>query len=107
MDENFDFCCYWFPNVGFGNIHLDINYVIYILLLNTKLKYQTKCFNYSTSLLIVNLQLIENTSNNINLSDIFITVKTSKKFHEGRIHLILQTWYNWARKEVSYKEIQV
>ena len=36
------------------------------------------------------------------LADIFISVKTSGKFHASRLQLILQTWYRLARDQVSF-----
>ena len=35
------------------------------------------------------------------LSDIFISVKTTKKFHHDRLDLILDTWFVMARDQVS------
>ena len=37
------------------------------------------------------------------LSDIFISVKTTSKYHNSRIRLIQRTWYALAREEVSGK----
>lgn len=39
-------------------------------------------------------------SNKIALNDIFISVKTSKKFHETRLKIILDTWFQQARNQV-------
>lgn len=35
------------------------------------------------------------------LSDIYIAVKTTKKFHESRVQLLLDTWIPLARQSVS------
>ena len=34
------------------------------------------------------------------LSDIFISVKTTKKFHSTRLDIILKTWFNLAKEQV-------
>ena len=36
-----------------------------------------------------------------NLNDIFISVKTSQKFHKERLQIILDTWWIFARDQVS------
>lgn len=33
--------------------------------------------------------------------DVFISIKTSEKFHRDRLEIILKTWYKLAEKEVS------
>ncbi|XP_078495983.1 beta-1,3-N-acetylglucosaminyltransferase lunatic fringe-like [Ciona intestinalis] len=35
----------------------------------------------------------------VTLDDIFITVRTSKKFHESRLGPIIKTWFNLAKKQ--------
>ena len=35
------------------------------------------------------------------LSDIFISVKTTKNFHQSRLDVILKTWFTLARDEVG------
>lgn len=37
----------------------------------------------------------------INLSDIFITVKTTKMYHDTRLALIIKTWFQLAKEQVS------
>lgn len=37
------------------------------------------------------------------LDDIFISVKTSGKFHASRLQVILKTWWNDCRNQVSPK----
>ena len=39
------------------------------------------------------------------LSDIFIAVKTTKKFHDTRVRLLLDTWIPLARQSVSYSAV--
>ena len=34
------------------------------------------------------------------LDDVFVSVKTSEKFHSTRLKVILDTWYNLASKQV-------
>jgi len=36
------------------------------------------------------------------LDDIFISVKTSKKFHSSRLKIILETWFNLAPHKVKH-----
>ena len=36
------------------------------------------------------------------LSDIFISVKTSKKFHKSRLGVVLATWFNQARSSTFF-----
>ena len=36
------------------------------------------------------------------LSDIFISVKTSKKFHKSRLSVVLATWFNQARSSTFF-----
>ena len=36
------------------------------------------------------------------LSDIFISVKTSKKFHKSRLGVVLTTWFNQARSSTFF-----
>ena len=36
----------------------------------------------------------------ISLNDIFISVKTTKKFHSTRLDIILKTWFNLAKDQV-------
>ena len=38
---------------------------------------------------------------NIDLDDIFISVKTTKKYHNERLKLIVETWFQLARDQVS------
>lgn len=40
-------------------------------------------------------------STNIDLDDIFISVKTTKKFHTTRLKAIVKTWFQLARDQVS------
>lgn len=40
-------------------------------------------------------------TNNIDLDDIFISVKTTKKYHNTRLKLIVETWFQLARDQVS------
>ncbi len=37
----------------------------------------------------------------INLSDIFITVKTTKMYHDTRLALIIKTWFQLAKEQVK------
>lgn len=37
----------------------------------------------------------------INLNDIFITVKTTKLYHNTRLALIIKTWFQLAKDQVS------
>lgn len=37
-----------------------------------------------------------------NLSDIFISVKTTKSFHDNRLNVILKTWFNLAANETYF-----
>lgn len=39
-------------------------------------------------------------STNIDLDDIFISVKTTKKYHDSRLRLIVETWFQLARDQV-------
>lgn len=36
------------------------------------------------------------------LDDLFISVKTTKSFHQSRLNVILKTWFVLARDQVSY-----
>lgn len=36
-----------------------------------------------------------------NLNDIFITVKTTKLYHDTRLALIIKTWFQLAKDQVS------
>lgn len=38
-----------------------------------------------------------------NLNDIFITVKTTKLYHDTRLALIIKTWFQLAKDQVSWK----
>lgn len=40
-------------------------------------------------------------TSNIDLDDIFISVKTTKKYHNTRLKLIVETWFQLARDQVS------
>ncbi|OQV22160.1 Fringe glycosyltransferase [Hypsibius exemplaris] len=40
--------------------------------------------------------------NGLRLDDIHISVKTSKKFHRQRLDVILQTWFNQAKKQTFF-----
>ena len=37
------------------------------------------------------------------LEDVFVSVKTSEKFHSTRLKVILDTWYNLAPKQVRHR----
>lgn len=37
-----------------------------------------------------------------NLNDIFITVKTTKLYHDTRLALIIKTWFQLAKEQVSW-----
>lgn len=37
-----------------------------------------------------------------NLNDIFITVKTTKLYHDTRLALIIKTWFQLAKDQVSF-----
>lgn len=41
------------------------------------------------------------TEGNLTLGDVFIAVKTTKKFHQSRMELLLDTWISRAREQVS------
>ena len=38
----------------------------------------------------------------LSLNDVFISVKTSKKFHQTRLKVILDTWFNLAPNKVRH-----
>lgn len=40
-------------------------------------------------------------SDKLELSDIFIAVKTTRKYHKSRLELLIQTWVSRAKKQVS------
>jgi len=40
-------------------------------------------------------------SGDVSLDDVFISVKTSKKFHSSRLKVILDTWFNLAPQKVK------
>lgn len=40
------------------------------------------------------------TEGNLTLGDIFIAVKTTKRFHQSRMELLLDTWISRAREQV-------
>lgn len=42
-----------------------------------------------------------------NLNDIFITVKTTKLYHDTRLALIIKTWFQLAKDQVSLKILSV
>lgn len=37
-----------------------------------------------------------------NLDDIFISVKTTKNYHDKRLAMIIKTWFQLAKDQVSY-----
>jgi hypothetical protein len=39
------------------------------------------------------------------IEDMFISVKTTKKYHKGRLDLLLDTWVSLARDQVSSKQL--
>lgn len=39
-------------------------------------------------------------STNIDLDDIFISVKTTKKFHDSRLKMLVKTWFQLAKEQV-------
>lgn len=39
-----------------------------------------------------------------NLNDIFITVKTTKMYHDTRLALIIKTWFQLAKEQVSHRQ---
>lgn len=39
-----------------------------------------------------------------NLNDLFITVKTTKSYHDTRLALIIKTWFQLAKDQVSLNE---
>lgn len=41
------------------------------------------------------------TEGSLTLGDIFIAVKTTKRFHQSRMELLLDTWISQAREQVS------
>lgn len=41
------------------------------------------------------------TEGSLTLGDIFIAVKTTKKFHQSRVELLLDTWISQASEQVS------
>ena len=49
---------------------------------------------------LVNFSLYFEVDMPVTVKDIYISVKTSKKYHKERIGLILDTWYNWVKEEV-------
>jgi hypothetical protein len=46
-------------------------------------------------------EYINSNTRELELKDVFISVKTTKKFHENRLQLLLDTWYMFAR-DVTY-----
>lgn len=44
---------------------------------------------------------LEKNEDILELDDVFISVKTSKQFHRIRTSIILNTWWNQAKKQVS------
>jgi fringe protein len=48
-----------------------------------------------------NSDYINTPQSNIELDDIFISVKTTKKYHDTRLRLIVETWFQLARDQVS------
>ena len=43
---------------------------------------------------------IKNEQKDLSFKDVFVSVKTSKKFHQTRLKVILDTWFNLAPKQV-------
>ncbi|KAL7033210.1 hypothetical protein ACKWTF_007506 [Chironomus riparius] len=41
-------------------------------------------------------------SSNIDLDDIFISIKTTKKYHNTRLKLIIETWFQLARDQIWF-----
>ena len=41
----------------------------------------------------------------ITLDDVFISVKTTKQFHESRLDVIVKTWFTMAPKQVSFENL--
>lgn len=41
------------------------------------------------------------TEGNLTLGDVFIAVKTTRRFHQSRMELLLDTWISRAREQVS------
>jgi hypothetical protein len=42
-------------------------------------------------------------STNIDLDDIFISVKTTQKYHDSRLKMIVKTWFQLAKEQVKFK----
>lgn len=42
-----------------------------------------------------------NNTQSTSLDDLFISVKTTKSFHQSRLNIILKTWFVLAREQVS------
>lgn len=42
------------------------------------------------------------TEGSLTLEDIFIAVKTTKRFHQSRMELLLDTWISQASQQVSF-----
>lgn len=43
----------------------------------------------------------------LELKDIFIAVKTTRKYHKSRLELLIQTWVSQAKEQVSRPEVVV
>ena len=67
---------------------------------NSSFKFRNKVHKVSWSL-ARNANLIQPSAFKNPVEDIFISVKTTQKFHESRLDLILRTWYNTAKNNVS------
>lgn len=39
-------------------------------------------------------------STNIDLDDIFISIKTTKKYHDSRLKMLVKTWFQLAKEQV-------
>lgn len=44
---------------------------------------------------------------NLLLNDIFISVKTTKNYHDNRLALIIKTWYQLAKDQVSWRTCSI
>ena len=43
----------------------------------------------------------ESHNDDITLDDVYISVKTSKKYHQNRLQIVIDTWFQQARNQVS------
>ena len=80
---------YFKANINFKNVLLLLIFVYLILAA------------YKTNTIINISNLINNENDQVEIKDILIVIKTSVKTHKTRITNIIDTWYQFAKSQVT------